>query len=45
MKLLSSLRLRAAMLSALMLLTIMALWHAGTAPRSTVSAPVAVPDA
>ncbi|MFM8796837.1 MAG: nitrate ABC transporter permease [Betaproteobacteria bacterium] len=42
MKLLSSLRLRAAMLSALMLLTILALWHAGTAPRATVPNTAAV---
>ncbi len=38
MKALSSMRLRAALLSVLMLFTILALWHASTAPRATVSA-------
>ena len=34
-----SMRLRAAMLSLLMLLTMLALWHAGTAPRAVVASP------
>ncbi len=42
MKALSSMQFRAAMLSALMLLTILALWHASTAPRITVAPAAAV---
>lgn len=41
MKALSSMRMRAALLSTLMMLTILALWHAGTAPRATAAAPAA----
>ena len=37
MKTFPSMRLRAALLSALMLLTVLALWHATTAPRATTA--------
>ena len=37
----NSMQARAALLSLLMLLTMLALWHASTAPRTVASAPAA----